>query len=628
MKIFSALIRFAVDRRTLYSLAWLLVLALAVARIINAHLCFQDRRALDDPNRRVDGNDGHQQIDFGGQWLMGRMLVTGHGRELFSRPWLRHVAQQSFHRDQESPTAEQHDADQLVGCFIGEDDPRWMNVGGAAAALVGASNPYEQAVVAIRAEHELPEPLVQELTHPRGKPGIGGPLYPPIHAFVMLPFALGDHPQMAYFAMQYVQTLLCVLAGLGVSVLSRGRFWWPLAALLILAFPGSRGVIDLGQNSALTLALLIWGWAAMSRGRPALGGVIWGFLAYKPVWGLSFFLLLLLIRQWRAALTMALTGAAIVAATLPVVGIQTWLDWLAVGQHAARVYNVDENWVQLSRDLLGIPRRLLLDFSISDSLTREHPLALAASWALWALVLEITLRAYALRGGRLPFTGPAPAMLILAAWMCTYHFMYYDALVSAFGVCVLLADPRLFFRARTIDGDEGPLLGIVAMPKGGRPVWLVNSFVLTTFALLLINENLTRQLDIEVTGIVHMIDVKGIVHVIERQRTLGNGASEISPRLVVGTGYLYPVETLITMALWAWCVVASLWGWPVSGVRSQEPGVGGQESEVRNDDPDRRYETATPRRRSRATPMSAARMSDSPTRTAPTPAASNRFKSA
>jgi len=415
---------------------------------------------------------------------------------------------------------------------------------------------------------------VQELTHPKGKVGIGGPLYPPIHAFVMLPFALGDHPQMAYFAMQYVQTLLCFLAGLGVSVLSRGRFWWPMASLLILAYPGARGVIDLGQNSALTLALLIWGWTAMSRGRPALGGLMWGFLAYKPVWALSFLLLLLLIRQWRAALTMALTGAAIVLATLPVVGIQTWLNWLAVGQHAARVYNVDENWVPLSRDLLGIPRRLLLDFSIANPPLRENPLALAASWALWALVLEITLRALALRGSRrLPFTGPAPAMLILAAWMCTYHFMYYDALISAFGACVLLADPRPFFRARTITGAEGPLLRVVDRPNGREPTWLVNSFALTAIALMIIHENGTRQMVIEVTGVVHSFT---------RQRTIANGTTEVSPRLIVGTGYLYPVETLITMALWAWCVVASLRGWPPSsGVRSQESGVRGQESGIR-----------------------------------------------
>src|SRR5262249_11222050 len=156
--------------------------------------------------------------------------------------------------------------------------------------------------------------LLDELTHPKRPEGIGGPLYPPIHAFLMLPFALGDHPQPSYFVMQYVQMLLCFVAGLGVSYLSRGRFWWPLASAVILVYPGCRGVIDLGQNSALSLVLLIWGWAMLARGRPTLGGFLWGCLAFKPVWAASFLILLVLLRQWRMAGAMALTGAGLILA--------------------------------------------------------------------------------------------------------------------------------------------------------------------------------------------------------------------------------------------------------------------------------------------------------------------------
>src|SRR4051794_28213032 len=38
----------------------------------------------DNPERR-DGNHGHTLIDFGGQWLMGRLLVTGNGGRLYDR---------------------------------------------------------------------------------------------------------------------------------------------------------------------------------------------------------------------------------------------------------------------------------------------------------------------------------------------------------------------------------------------------------------------------------------------------------------------------------------------------------------------------------------------------------------
>src|SRR5205823_6328402 len=96
------------------------------------------------------------------------------------------------------------------------------------------------------------------------------------------------------------------------------------------------------------------------------GGVVWGLFAFKPVWGLAFFLVPLLSGRWRMCLAMVGTGAALGLLTLPVVGVQTWFDWLQVGREAAGVYNVNENWIHLSRDLQGIPRRLLLDFNLPE----------------------------------------------------------------------------------------------------------------------------------------------------------------------------------------------------------------------------------------------------------------------
>jgi hypothetical protein len=193
---------------------------------------------------------------------------------------------------------------------------------------------------------------------------------------------------------------------------------------------------------------------------------------------------------------------------------------------------------------------LLLDFSAPQN-ERDRLIVLIASWALWAIVVEVALRVYCLRGERsIPFTGPLPAMLALTAWMCTYHFMYYDVLLSAFGVCVLLADPRPFFRRQ-------PLQPVGAEP-GRRSVWLVNSFVLTMVMLLVLQENTTRQMRIEITGVVHSLTTA---------RALPNGATEEAPRtLVVGTSDRYPVDTLIVLAIWAWSAVMSL-----AGVRSHPP---------------------------------------------------------
>jgi arabinofuranan 3-O-arabinosyltransferase len=513
--------RYCLHRRALYALAWFLALILGGLRIYNG------RQSFDEPERH-DGNNGHTTIDFGGQWMMGRMLARGFGSELYSRPRQWEVAEQAYPHSDEDPDANVHDAQNLIPYFRGDDDPRWLEFGVGVAAVVGPANPFQQAANAIRYESAWTKPLPHELLHPTSGVGVGGPLYPPIHAFLMYPFALDDKPRQSYCVMQWLQTLYCFAAGLAVNYLSRGRFWWPVASSLILIYPGCRGAVDLGQNSPFTLAILVWGWACLARGRPTLGGVIWGLLAYKPVWAVSFFAVLLLLRQWRAALAMVVAGASLALATLPFVGVHSWMHWLTIGQEAAKIYNVDPNWVHLSRDVLNVPRRIMIDFNLPRRLERETPIALAVSWALWALIFEIALRVYALRGQRpTRFTGPFPAFLLLTAWMCTFHFMYYDALLSVFGACVLLADPRPFFRQRSLRATE--------TDGGRRSIWLVNSFVLSVIVIMLVAENGLHLLNIEISFV-----------------ALGQS------RLIVGTSNLYPIDTLLAMTMWAWCALVTL----------------------------------------------------------------------
>jgi len=520
------------DRRFLYALAWLIALGIGTGRVINALQSWENKS-------RIDDNGGHVTIDFGGQWMMGRLLATGNGKELFVRPRQWEVAQRSYPVRFEDPNQEEHDPRNLVGSFMGKDDERWLNPAGAWTALIAPSGPFQQAAVALQVHDEWDPALVKELNHPTKGDGIGGPLYPPIHAFVMLPFATDDHPQAAYTVMHYVQTFWCFVGGFAISIVSRGRLWAPIAASILLIYPGCRGAVDLGQNSPMTVAILCCGWAAMSRDRMILGGMIWGLLAYKPVWALSFGLMLLLMQHWRAAFAMAATGAGLALATLPYVGLHTWIHWLETGKSAADLYNVDGNWVPLSRDLLGLPRRIMLDFTAPRS-TRDRPLITLACWAVWAFVLEVTLRTYAMRGrGPMPFVGPLPAMLALTAWACTFHFMYYDAMISAFGLLILMADPRPFFHRQvwtTPEPDEGP-----------RSHLVTNSFVLTVVAMLLFYEVLLQPGTWE-----------GTISPQEytKARTFHDGSTAPSPQFNFGAGYRYPTDTFVILLLWFWCVAA------------------------------------------------------------------------
>src|SRR5947209_5525221 len=74
--------RFLCHPATRYVLTWLVAVAAAWQCTANSWDAF-------NKDSRPDGNDGHTAIDFGGQWIMGRMLVTGQGQFLYERNHLR-----------------------------------------------------------------------------------------------------------------------------------------------------------------------------------------------------------------------------------------------------------------------------------------------------------------------------------------------------------------------------------------------------------------------------------------------------------------------------------------------------------------------------------------------------------
>jgi arabinofuranan 3-O-arabinosyltransferase len=322
--------------------------------------------------------------------------------------------------------------------LVGSDSRAAAAAAGSCASPLAASDALGAAALLTAGQrHWTPERL-REVEAPR----VGGPLYPPVHAFLYYPLALLP-PQPAYRTQQLAAVALTLLAGLAVRQLSRGRIWWPVAVTGIVLFPGYLGSLILAQNALLTLTILLWGWVLIARGRPGWGGVVWGLLVFKPVWALAFFLVPLLTRRWRTCLAMLATALALALATVPLVGWQGWLDWLAVGGQGARRYNIDPFWIVLSRDLLGLPRRWLADPRSQGGLLAGFGLASAVGWGSLGLVVVLTARlAVQRREQARAVTGPAAGFLLLGAWLSCFHFMHYDVLLAALPVFALLAEPR------------------------------------------------------------------------------------------------------------------------------------------------------------------------------------------
>ncbi len=455
-----------------YLLAWL---AAAVASALAMHYawhCF-------DSSRR-DGNSGHATIDFGGQYLMGRMLVTGNGQELFNRHVQRQILTavyppEDWERTDRKPDdpPERGDVENMMYWIMGNDDG-WKKEFGTVVTPLAAPDPWQAAAIVAVAQDEgwWTKPHLREAVHP-----VGGPLYPPVNAFLSAPLALMP-PRIAYRVQQFVNLLLVFVTAAGARYLARGRVWWPVIATAIMVLPGFAGTINLGQNAMLTLAIVVWGWALTARGRPVAGGMVWGLLAFKPVWALAFFLVPILSRRWRMCLAMVATGVALGLVTLPFVGVHSWFDWLAIGKEAVETYDREKNWIFLSRDLLSVPRRWLLDFDKGYWERLEGTVPLFGRWPIpvqlacqligWGMivfVLENTVRLAVMRRKQAAAPdGPPAAFLFLGAWMCCYHFMYYDALLGALGLFLLFTEPRRYL---------APLLVVLAPLRNavaGRPV--------------------------------------------------------------------------------------------------------------------------------------------------------------
>jgi hypothetical protein len=366
------------------------VLAWAICLVVGLH---QFNVAWTSFNRswRPDGNAGHVNIDLASQWLLARMIVTGQGRQLYDRHAIQSVLKRAYPRTDEDPKQDMSDVDQIMEWLVEGD---------------GQTVPKT----------------------------VGGSLYPPVHGMLFAPLGLLS-PHAAYRAMQVLNLLLPLLLGWVAQRLSHGRVWCPVAALVLFLMPGYYGVVFLGQNALLTLLLLALGWWQMMRERTILAGVLWGMMAFKPVWAVAFLPVALLTGRWRMAAAMAVTGAVLVALTLPLVGVQTWFDWLAVCRVATARYKYFVPWVLFSRDLQGLVRRWFLP---EPDAALPNALALAVWFAVTATTVGVTLwRRWVVRAD----AGPAAAFLLFGAWLSGFHFMYYDTLLTALPLLLLFIRP-------------------------------------------------------------------------------------------------------------------------------------------------------------------------------------------
>ncbi|MCU0703907.1 MAG: DUF2029 domain-containing protein [Fimbriiglobus sp.] len=616
----TALHRFLVSRLTRLAACWAICLLVAGGRWHHAYHCFDSPRTTNDSTAaemdrvRVDKNNGHTWIDFGGQYVFGRTAADGHWRRLYDRDILRSTATAAYPLDLQSPGIQKYhthpdtrppdlgaddvkpDADRLLTSMIGEDHETARNQ--RLADVLGPSlsgdpgNPLAAVAGLAVGLEQLEADRNSEKTR-LGRPLIGGPLYPPVHALLYAPLGTVRDTQLAYRLFQLLSVASVFGAGLAVRFLSQGRVWWPVATVILFVMPGMRPGLDLGQNHAITLCIVLTGWAIAARASEFGGGMVWGLLAFKPVWGLAFILAPVLLRKWRFVAGTAVGGISLCLTTLPLVGVEGWRNWLTVGQEAAAMYNTDVNWINLSRDVSGIPKRLFTDFSqpqptggdpwingVSNGLLGAVGLLSAAIGAFGGDTLPRALRIARRRGmgaavrdflsGRgTSYVGLRAGFVLIGGFLCCYRFMYYDAVLCSVGLAALFAHPRW-----TLAGWRGELRMASQPPTARRVFALVNSAPLTLLVLIALADNVFLYSGMQAT----LANDKFLKEVPDTANTGAaterNAAGTTKPKtkwvprdISLKFDYCHPVDTFFVLGFWAWC------GWALltRGDRERRP---------------------------------------------------------
>jgi hypothetical protein len=227
--------------------------------------------------------------------------------------------------------------------------------------------------------------------------------YPPHVALLYRPLAaLPYRPSYAVF------TLLMVAAFVAAVRLARPLAPWlrdatlPAVALGLAFWPMFRGV-GAGQNTALTLLLLVAAWRASRDDRDALAGVFLGLLLYKPQFAAIAIALWAVAGRWRAVASFTAVAAATWALTAAFAGagwVSRWID-------DVRAYDATED--VNAPNHVSLPEAAHAAFELST-----------IGWVLAVAVGGVTAYRW-FRTRELDLALAVPAILLCAA-----HAVFYD----------------------------------------------------------------------------------------------------------------------------------------------------------------------------------------------------------
>lgn len=290
--------------------------------------------------------------------------------------------------------------------------------------------------------------------------GYLGFYYPP--GFLLLLAPLGS------LTRETAALLFLALGGLAYGLALRPLLPRGGTVAALFAFPAVLVVLDYGQNGLLSAALLGVAALCLDR-RPALAGIAFGLLAYKPQLGLLVPLLLIAAGRWRCFSWASATVLAVVAAATAGFGPEIWTAFLRNSAHARA--QLEQGLVDYGRMASLYAALRMAGFGAGVGFAVQGVAALIAAGVVVGLARRVA-------------DGRALVALVVAAIPFSVPYFYeYDAVILAVPMAWLLAEgARAGFRG----GERSILvLSFFAPLIASVPGVMANLVALAATALLL-----------------------------------------------------------------------------------------------------------------------------------------------
>ena len=201
----------------------------------------------------------------------------------------------------------------------------------------------------------------------------------------------------------------------------------PTAGLALLTFagPATSTNIGLGQNGAVTAALLMGGLSLLET-RPYAAGALLGLLVFKPQIALLLPVMVLAGGRWRTMAGAAASAVALILASTLLYGVESWRLWFTdTLQMQSAMLSRGHGPFQWMMPSAFMGARIL-GMNYVQSLAVQAPFTLAGGWMVW-------------RAWRAPAATPLvrAAILCIATFVASPQAFNYD-LIPALAAAALL----------------------------------------------------------------------------------------------------------------------------------------------------------------------------------------------